>query len=271
MLSNFKNNVTGNFSTGFGKASGFLKSGSPLSKIISAVIILTVFITIYNFAGRILKYIKDYYNSKPWIVKGTKNAKKRLVVIQDPSKDGAITLQRSTNEEGGIEFTYAFWMYIDDWSYKYGQWKHILHKGNVDSWPNRAPGIWLHPKENKLRVYMNTFKKIGEFCDVDNIPLNKWCHVIVMVRQKELNIFINGNLRKKHDLEALPKQNSGDLYINSFRGFSGYLSNLRYYNYVVSYADIDELLKKGPSNMPCVDTGETPPYLSPNWWISDKK
>ena len=41
-------------------------------------------------------------------------------------------------------------MFIDDWSYKYGQWKHVMHKGNESSWPLRAPGMWLHPKENIL-------------------------------------------------------------------------------------------------------------------------
>ena len=74
-------------------------------------------------------------------------------------------------------------MHINDWSYKYGQWKHIMHKGNDSSWPLRSPGIWLHPKKNSMRVYMNTFKNIGEFVDIDDLPMGKWFDVVVGVRQ----------------------------------------------------------------------------------------
>ena len=64
---------------------------------------------------------------------------KRMILLQDPSEFGAKTLGRSENEYSGLEFSYSFWMYIDDWSCKYGQWKHVMHKGNTSSWPLRAP------------------------------------------------------------------------------------------------------------------------------------
>ena len=62
-------------------------------------------------------------------------------------------------------------MYIDNWDYKTGVWKHVFHKGNDDSWPDRAPGVWIHPDKNALRVYMNTYKKINEYLDIPNIPI----------------------------------------------------------------------------------------------------
>ena len=63
---------------------------------------------------------------------------------------------RSENQDG-MEFTYSFWICIMGLKYKEGEWKHIMHKGSPTSYPNRAPGVWLHPTKNSLRVYMNTF------------------------------------------------------------------------------------------------------------------
>ena len=139
--------------------------------------------------------------------------------------------------------------------------KVILVRG-----PLRAPGIWLHPKKNAMRVYMNTFKNIGEHTDIHNLPLNKWFHVVVATRQRYIDIYINGNLAKRHTLSSIPKQNFGDLYINAFRGFGGYMSNIRYYDYYITFLEMDGALGQGPSSMPCVDSKEMPPYFTPNWW-----
>lgn len=250
------------------RLTGFAQDNSTMSMLIKAVLAVAFCIVMIKAMKRVVKGYKDYKNSAPWILKGTKNAQKRMIILQDPSKEGAKTLGRSKNEEGGLEFSYVMWMYIEDWSYKYGQWKHIMHKGNESSWPLRAPGMWLHPKKNSLRVYMNTFKDVGEFVDVDNIPLRKWFNVFVCVKQRSLDIYINGNLIKKKELNGLPRQNFGDIYINAFRGFSGYLSNMRYYDYYLSYSEMRKHLSRGPSSMPCVDSNESPPYLTANWWTN---
>ena len=39
----------------------------------------------------------------------------------------------------------------NDRDYKYGEWKHILHKGDR-SGNFTQPGLWLHPRKNKLFV-----------------------------------------------------------------------------------------------------------------------
>jgi hypothetical protein len=248
-----------------------LESSSPiLYKTLLVVIALFTSIIIIIFINKIYKRYSDYTGSSLWILDGTKSAKKALVIPQNPAKSDAITLPRSSNEEGGLEFSYSFWTFIDDWSYKYGEWKHIMHKGNDSSWPNRAPGIWLHPKDNTMRVYMNTVNTIGEYVDVANIPMNKWFYTVVSVRQKNLDVFINGNLAKSKQLDNIPKQNAGDLYINSFRGFSGFLSNIKYSNYYMPFAEMDKYLNDGPSSKPSVDTNEKPPYLSQNWWANSK-
>ena len=182
-----------------------------------------------------------------------------------------------------MEFSYSFWMLIMDVSYRPGQWKHIFHKGGSTSYPNRAPGVWLHPTKNSIRVYMNTFNNPLEYVDVDNIPVKKWVCVQVILQnvnshvdepkdfvEKErnhvLDVYINGTVKKSKILDSIPKQNNGDLWVNLFGGFDGYLSKLRYYDEALQYEEIQEIIKEGPSKIITADTGELPPYLDNDWW-----
>ena len=48
-------------------------------------------------------------------------------------------------------------------------------------------------KENAMRVYVNTFK--NDRIAIKNLPLNKWFHVAVAVRQ-EIDIYISCNLKR---------------------------------------------------------------------------
>ena len=250
-------------------SNALMSNNSQMAMIIKGVLAITLVMFLVYVGQKIVKNYKDYKSSRVWLLNGTKDAKKRMVILQDPSKHDSKTLRRSKNEEDGLEFSYSFWMNVDDWSYRNGEWKHVLHKGNEKGWPLRGPGIWLHPKDNKLRVYMNTFKKIDEFVDVDNIPLNKWFNVAVCVKQKILDVYVNGNVVKSKKLDGLPKQNYGDVYINAFQGFSGYMSNIRYYDYYVSYPELTSNLGGGPSMMPIAQTQQMPPYLTPNWWTDN--
>ena len=134
---------------------------------------------------------------------------------------------------------------------------------------------------------MNTFDNILEYVDVDDVPVKKWfCTTIVLQNSKShtdkemdvdpasspshiLDVYINGNLKKSKLLESIPRQNNGDLYVNLFGGFSGYISRLQYFSYAVDYSDIESYLKAGPSEMSAQDTGEMPPYLDDKWWFKD--
>ena len=251
--------------------SSILNDTTGLAWLKKSGIVILIFLVLYIIIETIRginRRVSSYNKGRPYLVTGTKNAKRRKIIVQNPSERNAITLKRSTNEISGLEFTYSLWFYVDDWGYNYGKWKHIFHKGNENSWPARAPGVWFHPKQNSLRIYMNTFKKINEYVDINNIPLHKWIHLTVSVQEKNLDVYINGYLKNRHKLEGIPRQNYGDVYINNFGGYSGFLSNFRYFDYYVSPSELEDIINLGPSSAPCVDTGELPPYLSPDWWIS---
>jgi hypothetical protein len=60
-------------------------------------------------------------------------------------------------------------------------------------------------------------------------------------------VYINGTITKSHILHGVPKQNYGDVFIAPNGGFSGNISNLKYYNYAVGTTEISKIMNKGPN------------------------
>lgn len=278
-----------------GSASNSIKDYTDVGKLSNKVaqvgninkylIILFAGIALVGFMYLLRYIVIQYYNSvnkSPYLVSGTKSGKHTVVIYQDPDSINYIPINRSENEDG-MEFTYSFWILIMDVSYRPGQWKHVFHKGGSTSYPNRAPGVWLHPTKNSIRVYMNTFNDPLEYVDVDNIPVKKWVCIQVVLqninshrdepkdfidkdRNHVIDIYVNGNVKKSKILDSIPKQNNGNLWVNLFGGFDGYLSKLRYFNKSLKYEEIQEIVNEGPSTIITSDTGEMPPYLDNSWW-----
>ena len=241
-------------------------SESLIRDIIIAIVILLIVGLVVYFFMRYFKSIMLGKHNSPWILQESKNAKNSLVITQDPKNENSITLYRSDNSSSGAEFTYSFWFVIENLEYKYGEWKHMFHKGNKSSKPNKAPGVFLHPEKNSIRIYMNTLQKIKEYVDIDDIPMKKWVHMAIVLKGKYLDIYVNGYLRKRHELSGVVKQNFGDLWINLFGGFEGYMCKMRYFRYAVEYDEIESIVRAGPSDSACGDSGDKPPYLDDNWW-----
>jgi len=237
------------------------------SKILFIVfIVVSVLLMVNGWAIFYTNYVtENIYN--PWIIETTRNGKKRLVIKQDPNSLSGILL-RSQNQKNGVEFSYTFWLYVNDWSYNYGQFKHIFHKGNEDSWPNRAPAVFLGKKKNDMYIYMNTLSTIDEFALIENIPIGKWIHFALIFKGQHLDVIVNGLNRLNHKYTDVIKQNYGNLYISNNRGFDGFLSRFRYYNRAVTHTEIEGLLQQGPSKAPCSESGLSVPFIADDWFIS---
>jgi len=231
--------------------------------------ILVVSIVTFLIMYFLRKFLLNELNSAkyyPYLIEGTKSGKSSLVISQNPADDGAVPLYRSDNQDGA-EFTYSFWMLIESMEYNFGKWKHVFHKGNKTSFPNRAPGVWILPESNDLRVYMNTYNDPLEYVDIENVPVNKWYHVAIVLNHKFLDIYFNGKLKSRKELENLPRQNYGEFWSGLYGGFEGYLSKVRYFNKALDYKQIESIVKQGPSKNACGDTGDYPPYLDDDWWF----
>ena len=259
--SNYIGNPFNNFEKGQGVegSKSFLKSNSLLAKLAFIILVVIVFFLLLKLGIFILGLIFQP-NKNPILIDGMIDAKHSMVIPQDPKKSNSIPIMRSKNKEDGIEFTWSTWLYVDDFNYKNDQYRHIFHKGNDNmhydgdqiglNFPNNSPGLYLAPHTNELLVIMNSFKTIKEEIKIKNIPAKKWIHVVIRCRQKNVDVFVNGKLVRRHVLDGVPKQNYGDVFVSLNGGFDGYTSSLRYYNYAINLREINSLVNSGPNIKP---------------------
>lgn len=258
----------------------FLESNSIVAKLAFLILVIISFVFLMRLGVQALTYLLTPKNS-PVLINGMKDGKKLLVIPQNPSSKHSIPLKRSVDQPSGAEFTYSTWLYIDDLEYLRGQYRHIFHKGNDKiefdgeftgmNLPNNAPGLYIHPNKNALVVVMNTFKNINEHIEIDSIPLNKWLHILIRLEGRNLDIYINGTIAKRHILSDVPKQNYGDVYVNLNGGFSGLISELRYFNYGLSPTEIMDVSNKGPNMKTDKSMNIFPPYFSLRWYFSNSQ
>ena len=160
-----------------------------------------IIILIIYYGISVMTSIHKLFGPKenPILIKGIVNGKKSVVISQDPKLPGSKPILRSDNEDGGIEFTYAVWLLIEDdnfHSYRPGIKKHIFHKGSeginkIDpdymgmAYPNNSPGLYLDKdtdrKAAKLIVLMNTYDQISEELE---IPIYLFKNDGVIIRLK---------------------------------------------------------------------------------------
>ncbi|ANS04214.1 hypothetical protein [uncultured Mediterranean phage] len=262
----------------FSKTQSFLKSDSFFAKLAFIILVLIVF---YYLLQAVLLIIRQIFGSSGHVhvFKGIKNGTKSVTIKQDPKIKGSVPILRSDNRKSGIEFTYSVWLNIYNLE-PIGQRKHIFHKGNdapLDNMldddgmytPNNSPGLYLHERENKLIVAMNTFNKVKEEITIDNIPFNKWINLAIVVKQKIVDVHINGTLAKRHELSGLPKQNYGNVYINKNGGFHGSIANLSYYNYSLGPAALRDQAAGEPNfKVDNKNIKNYPPYFSLGWYTN---
>lgn len=267
---------------GMARGSGltdFLNSNSLVARISFLLLVILIFIVVLQLSIQVVAWFFARSTS-PHLIDGMVDAKQMLIIPQDPSSNGAKTISRSVNDTAGIEFSWSVWIFIDDLQYQAGQYRHIFHKGNDNistdpetkglNFPNNAPGLYIAPDTNKLVVIMNTYNVINEEIDIPDIPLNKWVNVIIRCRNTTLDVYINGTITKSTQLMGVPKQNYGNVYVAMNGGFSGYISNLWYYDYGLGTTAIQSLVKGGPNTKMSSSSAMSminPNYLSLRWYF----
>lgn len=248
-------------------ASEFIRSNDMVSNLIFILILLVVGIIIFNicmkiFLNRLLP------NNNPHLIDGMVDTKdSEMKIVQDPKKSSSKTIMVSNNEDKGLEFTWSFWIYIDELDYRRGELKNVFVKGDniyktgndvneydiddndyVDEELNNtinSPGVYLTPYDNRLLFVFNTFDSVIEKFEVGNIPMNKWVNIIIRAENRTIDLFINSAFSKRHVLSGLPRQNYNNVYIGKNGGFAGFVSNLWYYNYALGTQEITNIYRKG--------------------------
>ena len=283
--------------------SDFLNSNSIIAKLSFLLLVLLLFVFLLRLGINLLGiYFSPSPN--PMLINGMIEANKGMVTItQDPTISTSIPIIRSSNGEYGIEFTWCVWIYISN-SSDADKYRCIFYKGelfndNIDTlrrgtlytldnsgidytkqglnFPNNGPGLYLSPyatTPNELIVLMNTYSDINDEISIQDIPIEKWCNVIIRCEGNTLDVYINGTITKSKQLIGVPKQNNGDVYVAANGGFNGYISNLQYFNHALNTNEIVKIVKKGPNIKMINNSANTmnmknPNYIALNWFIQD--
>lgn len=271
----------------------FIAGTGVVAQIVLSLTICTTLYIVLMSAEMLYKSVVQVTSTRVDIMAMTVNAQdKSYEFEQNPQVVNSKLLPLSDNERSGAEFSYAFFLWVDPSSFKQEEGLlHIFHKGYPVAYPLLGPGVFMHSNTNTLRVYMNSSLTWNNYIDIENIPVKKWVHCVVMARDNCLEVYINGNLIKKLNVNSgTLYQNFGNLYLFNQRSlvlnpvqipslkderlhifgcYSGNLSNLFYFSYALSYTEIQALVAQGPSSKTVTNTQDTPPYLQDTWWVND--
>ena len=263
-------------------------------QVLLVILVLAILFFLFTSIEYILKSYQRIGGKYVELLPLTVTAEDKMLTFQQNRTQyrDAKQIPLSDNERTGIEFTYSFYLFIHSSTFTGDDVLfHVMHKGYMNPWPLMGPGVFVRGNNNTLRIVMNTYRNAYTYVDVENIPVRKWFHCVVLCRKNSLEIYINGNLRKKLPFEGtLPYQNFQNLICFSplkktvlgsqvpslgsgndlrFQGaFRGNLSNLVYLAYAVSFTEIQSLMDLGVSKKTMSAQMDKPPYLVDTYWTT---
>lgn len=258
-------------------SSEFLESNSYVARAAFILLVVFMFFVILRLATGIIKYFIGRSQDPIKVIDGLiDDATTPQIVTQG---FGGKTIYRSSNEESGIEFTWAVSLFIKDQPTT-AKFSHIFSKGSVPTFDNdtsrsviktinNAPGLYLDNALNQLVIKMDSFDRTSTIT-VSNIPHNKWLNVIIRCKNTIIDVYINGQVVNSTVLPNVPKQNYGNVYVCNSGGFIGSLSNLLYYRHALSINEIQSSMKDSVSLQSTMATGKitttTTDYLGFKWY-----
>jgi hypothetical protein len=138
------NNVAKNNSSGVVRQTVNKTVEAGKSNPVLALVILIVVLVLLYVLGN---YVYDHYQQN----NSVKILKESLLQgINDARNEYEVGGGKMPNSTYSNEYGLSFWMYVDDYSYRQGQRKFILRRGDLTTEVN--PEVYLHPNHNTLQV-----------------------------------------------------------------------------------------------------------------------
>ena len=149
-----------------------------------------------------------------------------------------------------IDFTFSIWIYVDNWQYQYSKPKVIFRRSNSKT-NTLSPSVALAPSTNDLDISLTTFSATSnsnvDNWSIQNIPIQKWCNVIISTNNRTVDTYIDGKLVNTHVLSGVPKMDkNANIELTPEKGFSGATSKFRYFSRTISPREAYEIYKEGP-------------------------
>ena len=183
-------------------------------------------------------------------------------VISDPTSADLVTMHNAKNEKvipstslpgskSSNDYTWSFWIYVNNWNWQYGKEKVLLVRKSSDD--VFCPKLSLAENTNNLKVEVGTFNPEGSAadtktskCNVKNIPLQKWTHILMTTNTRSIDVYLDGKLVRTCLLSSPPKiAADAPIKLCPENGFSGYMSKVRYYARTLNPREVYSIYKEG--------------------------
>lgn len=165
---------------------------------------------------------------------------------------------------GGLssDYSYSFWIYVSNYNYRFGVDKPIVVRAKDAD--NSYPYIGLAPSTNNLEVIVS---HQGDSPDtgkdtkmiLEDIPLQKWTHLVVSTAGRTVDIYLDGKLVKTTVLPNMPYTNGiedakihvcplerdvNNIAVDKV-GFAGHMTKLEYFDRSLNPREVYERYKNG--------------------------
>ena len=142
---------------------------------------------------------------------------------------------------GAANFTYSLWFNINDWNYHYGEKKPLFRR--LSTGVNEyCPYVYFDSYTNDLVIEVAVINPspttltpptpptTTTTCKVQNVPIQKWVHLLISVYGKSLDTYINGKLVSTCILGGVPKLDATkQITICPDIGFNGWVTRFEYW------------------------------------------
>lgn len=279
-----------NSGSGFG-VKEFMESNSLVAKFAFILMVFIVFSVTVKLSIVALSYLM-LPSMSPYVLDGTANTEDMAMNIsQDPSKPDSVFISRSMNEDGGLEYTWSVWFYINQVPLKKDRYSRIFSKGGEGTkgddglyYPNNAPGMYIrftdvvsetNPDRTDKGVNVSLLALVDVTGKSDNsadkrrnlherliatdIPIKNWVNAVIRVTNNVIDLYINGRLAQRRKTAGIPLQNYGKVNIGEDKAserFSGYISTIQYFNYAIGSNKIKSIVDEGPKMKMVTANGE---------------
>ena len=270
-------------STGGFSLKEFMESNSLVAKFAFILMVFIVFSVAVKLTIIGLSYLL-LPSMAPFVLDGTANTEDMAMEIsQDPSKEKSIFIARSMNEDGGLEYTWSAWFYINQVPLEKDKYSRIFSKGGEGTkssdngiyYPNNAPGLYIkftdkiketNPDRSDKGINVSLLAVVDVNGKMDNeaektknlheqliatdIPIKNWVNAVIRVTNNVIDLYINGRLAQRRKTAGIPLQNYGKVYIGESKPskrFSGYISTIQYFNYSIGSNKIKSIVDEGPN------------------------
>ena len=157
-----------------------------------------------------------------------------------------------------IDFTFSVWIYVNSWQYRYGQNKVIYARRSTTT-SDVSPEVALAASTNNLSISVTTFPATGsspstasqpgqkDQWTIHNIPIQKWCNIIISSNNRAIDTYIDGKLVNTHVLSGVPRMDkNAPILVTPDGGFSGETSKFRYIARTISPREAYDIYREGP-------------------------